>query len=218
MEKTFSDPPFLSAVPQGKVNMCQFSNFSVTQTTNMDFNNSASRENLDAFRKECAEENRRFYNRANVKDYHEMVRLTMEKLAISLTCKKCGDEFKREYTFQKHIGSVKCKANAAKRRGVSFTAPKDVMVTCVVCDRDVKRVNFPDHKSSSTHKMNVLKEASGGILEYTCVVCKTGKVFKGQRAKLMLKRHCKTSKKHLKRLETVEKQILQKEMFSKYQL
>ena len=184
----------------------------------MNFNSTSSRNNMESFRKECAEERKRIWAQENVRDYHDMLRLTMEKLAISLTCKRCGARFKRECSFQRHLGSVKCKANAAKRQGISFTAPNDVMVTCVVCNRDVKHVNFRSHQLTSAHRMNVLKEASGGVLEYTCVICKNGKVFKGPRAKLMLKRHCTTSKKHLKQLQTVENQILQKDMFSKYQI
>ena len=133
--------------------------------------------------------------------YQQHMRWCQQAMSKGLTCKRCGHESKNEDQYQKHRDSYACRQAVAIKNGTMLEVPREELVLCQVCERYVKRRNLDSHNGSQRHQRN-LHNATTALkpIKFYCRVCNKG--FEGPRGKRSLTRHCTTSKKHLKMIQT----------------
>ncbi len=136
----------------------------------------------------------------SLNDYDRLCEELVEK---ALTCKVCSlvcTDFNR---LEKHQDSDACRKQIAERDGVEYVPRAKEKLYCPICKQYYPRYGLKRHEESTKHLGNLKKIRCEERFE--CVLCH--KVFKGPRAKRLLKRHRISGKKHLKRVAALKPSI-----------
>ena len=136
----------------------------------------------------------------SLNDYDRICEELVEK---ALTCKACSLVCTDFNLLERHTDSEACRMRVAARDGIDYVPRAKEKVYCPICKQYYLRYGLKRHEESTKHLGNLKKIRCEERFE--CVLCH--KVFKGPRAKRLLKRHRLSGKKHLRRVAALKPSI-----------